>query len=94
MKLKMICVAAAAAALCLSQTACATGDLAAVIKASDDNPECYKNVHATVTPVMLFGWAVPLIGGTYDKVCHADKAPKAAPIAVGTVVGSASPSTP
>ena len=73
--------------LALSLSACATADLASVIKASDDNPECFKAVHATVTPVMLFGWAVPLIGGTYDKVCHADKAPKPAPVVVGTLVG-------
>lgn len=66
-----------AAALGLS--GCNTTDLAALINSSDSNPECYKDVRVQVTPMMLFGYVIPIIAGTYVKTCHPEKASGAQP---------------
>lgn len=55
----------------LTLTGCATATFADYVEGANKlDPDCYKGVHVTATPMMIFGWAVPVFGGTYDKVCH------------------------
>jgi hypothetical protein len=65
--MKLLILAAAAVSL----SACQTFTLEDYAKAANDlDPNCYKNVHLEVTPVLMGPWVVPVIGGRYDKVCN------------------------
>lgn len=69
---------------------CATPSLEKYAEAANElDPDCYKNVHIQVTPFVLMGYVVPVVGGTYDKVCNPEKAPATvpAPLSVGQVLG-------
>lgn len=61
--------------LALGLSGCATADIANLAKAANDlDPGCYKHVEITVTPVLLFGWALPIPSGRYEKTCNPDQA--------------------
>lgn len=63
----------------LALTGCQTFSLEDYAAAANElDPDCYKNVHIDVKPLLLPGWIVPVVSGSYDKVCNADKA-KAGP---------------
>lgn len=78
----------AACAVAVSLSACATFDPAAFAKAANDlDPGCYKHVEIKATPMLLFGWAVPVVGGEYVKTCNPGQAAPASPaVAVGTLI--------
>lgn len=66
---------------------CATGDPASwarAINTADKGP-CYQDLRASVTPMMLFGFVVPILSGTYVKICAGNG--KVAPPADGLPVG-------
>lgn len=95
MRKQLVCLVLAAGALTMSACASAPGGGAAgltdLVKAANDlDPGCYKSVHVTATPMMLFGWAVPVFGGTYDKVCNPDKAAPKRALQAGQIL----PATP
>lgn len=63
-----------AAALPVALCGCASFDLAAYAEAANQlDPGCYKNVHLDVRPLLLPGWVVPVVSGTYDKTCNPDQ---------------------
>jgi hypothetical protein len=69
---KSIALAAIAAACLLS--ACTTTDVASLAESAEKlDPSCGKKVDLVVTPVLIFGWPVPLIAGTYSKSCNPDQ---------------------
>lgn len=83
-------LAVAAAALILS--ACQTASFADYAKAANDlDPGCYKDVQLQVTPILIFGWPLPVVAGTYRKVCNPEQAPQASLIRPGVVVGGITP---
>lgn len=86
MPLKILALALVAASL----AACQTPTFAEYVEGANKlDPDCYKKVHVQATPMMIFGWAVPVFGGEYDKICHPELiAPGARqPVAVGAVIG-------
>jgi hypothetical protein len=55
----------------LALAGCQTFSLEDYAKAANDlDPNCYKNVHLEVTPIVMGVWVIPVIGGRYDKVCN------------------------
>lgn len=55
-------------------SACATTDIAALAESAEKlDPACGKRVNITITPVLIFGWPVPLVSGTYAKSCNPDQ---------------------
>lgn len=55
----------------LALTGCATGALQEYAEAANTlDPGCAKKVHVEVTPMLVFGWPVPLFSGTLDKECR------------------------
>lgn len=82
-----------AAAAVLSLGACSTVDLKGFAEAANElDPGCKKEVRATVTPVLLFGWPVPVISGEYYKGCNLEQG--AGPQPLGLTAGSVLPGTP
>lgn len=64
----------ALALVALALSACATTDIAALAESAEKlDPNCGKRVDLNVTPVLIFGWPVPLISGTYSKSCNPDQ---------------------
>jgi hypothetical protein len=76
MRLKTLATAATLVALAPGASACSTADIAGLIKASEANKDCYMATSVTMTPMLLFGFVIPVFSGKFDKVCHADKAPR------------------
>lgn len=76
-------IALAAAGLLAS--GCATTSFAEYAKAANElDPGCFKDVNVQATPILLFGWPIPVISGSFRKVCNPDQAPaQAAPVAPG-----------
>jgi hypothetical protein len=85
---KLSLVAAACAALALS--ACTTTSMADFVKSANElDPDCGKLVQATVTPMFIFGWPIPVVSGSYIKACKTDQIPgQTQPgLTLGRVVG-------
>jgi hypothetical protein len=75
-------VAAVAISLAVCTSGCASFDPAAMAEAinkSDTTSPCYKDVQVSVTPMMLFGWYVPIISGTFKKTCNGQAQAPAVP---------------
>lgn len=86
---KSIALAALALAS-MSLSACASTDVAALAQAANElDPGCYKNVDIRATPILLFGWPVPVVSVQYNKVCNPSQAKAEAPAAGGVVAGAA-----
>lgn len=69
MKLRIL-TTAAAGVFAISLAACQTVSLQEYAEAANTlDPGCGKKVHAQVQPVLIFGWPVPIVSGTYDKEC-------------------------
>jgi hypothetical protein len=59
-------------ALCaaIALSACQTTSLQEYAEAANTlDPGCAKKVHAQVQPVLIFGWPVPIVSGSYEKEC-------------------------
>lgn len=67
-------ILALGAALALSGCATAFDPAKFAAAANDLDPNCYKHVEITVTPMLVFGWAVPIPSGRYVKTCNPDQA--------------------
>lgn len=69
--MKLAIIAAAA----LSLAACQTVSLQEYAEAANTlDPGCAKKIHAQVQPVLIFGWPIPLVTGSYDKDCKGNEA--------------------
>jgi hypothetical protein len=65
-------------ACALALGGCATTSFADYAAAANDlDPGCFKDVSIQATPILIFGWPIPVISGTYRKVCNPDQAPGA-----------------
>lgn len=80
--MKAMTILAVAAALALG--ACQTTSFADYAAAANTlDPDCDKDVEVTATPMLFFGFPVPVIAGKYVKGCRRN--PQAAEQSVGVV---------
>lgn len=78
--MKNLAISLAVLAATLVMTGCATTSFADYAKAANDlDPHCFKDVNIQATPVLIFGWPIPVVSGTFRKVCNPEQAPKDAP---------------
>lgn len=79
----------AIATACLALTACQHGlSLEEYADAANKlDPDCGKLVHVELIPMLMFGWVVPVVKGTYDKACHVEQFNRS-PVGVGSVIGA------
>ena len=84
---------AGAALAALSLSACASVDPTKLAQAMNDlDPDCGKYTEINVTPLLVFGWPVPLITAKHIKSCNPDQLPaQPSLIRPGAVIGSSVP---
>lgn len=69
-------IATLAAAALVALTGCATQSFERYAEAANKlDPGCKKSVHIEVRPLLIFGWPVPLVSGTFDKECPGEGSP-------------------
>lgn len=77
MKFRILVSIATAAVLTTPLAACQTVSLQEYAEAANTlDPGCAKKIHAQVQPVLIFGWPVPIVSGSYDKDCKDTRAPE------------------
>lgn len=71
-RLPMLAILALAA---VTLAGCITPSFTDYAKAANTlDPGCYKDVQIQAVPVLVFGWPIPVVSGTYRKVCNAEQA--------------------
>lgn len=82
----------AAVAACALLAGCQSFSLADYAEAANDlDPGCYKDVDVRATPMVIMGWVLPVVSGSYRKVCNADQAPAGAPGPQAVPLGALAP---
>lgn len=60
----------------LALAGCASFDPVRLAEAAEKlDPTCAKSVEINVTPLLIFGWPVPVVAGKYTKQCDKVAAP-------------------